>query len=130
MAKLWRLRGIAAGVALTTCLGCAVPVPAQPGRGRDGAPRICTYFEHADFQGRRGRAGEGQVVAWVGREWNDLISSIECHPDCALEGFEHIDYGGERRRFPGRTPFVGPAWNDRISALRVICRPERGGRIH
>jgi hypothetical protein len=130
MTSHWSLTGIAAGAAVILFSGFAIPAPAQPGRGRDGPPRVCAYFENANFQGRRGQAGEGQVVAWIGAAWNDRISSIECHPDCALVGSEHIDFGGARRRFPGRTPFVGPAWNDRISAVRVICRPEQGGRIH
>jgi hypothetical protein len=89
---------------------------ARSGRG-DGA---CTVYEHANYQGRRERAAGDS--AFVGPAWNDQISSIQCSPGCALEGFEHADYAGLRQVFPGATAFVGPVWNDRISAYRVRCR--------
>jgi len=111
----------------------SAPLPAQPRRG-SAAGGECAYFADANYQGQRGvqRAGENP---WVGDAWNDRISSVQCDPDCVLEAYEHIDFGGARERFRGNVGFVGPAWNDRTSSLRVSCGgrawardDERGGR--
>lgn len=91
---------------------------ARGGRGPGGG--VCTVYEHANYQGRRERAASDS--AFVGPAWNDQISSIQCSPGCALEGFEHANYAGVRQVFSGGTAFVGPAWNDRISAYRIRCR--------
>ena len=58
----------------------------------------------------------------VGAEWNDRISSVSCRPGCELTAFEHADNRGLVRTFTGDERFVGPLWNDRISALRAQCR--------
>ena len=42
-----------------------------------------------------------------------------------FDAFENAEFAGLRERFRGNVAFVGPAWNDRISAYRVTCR--RGG---
>lgn len=91
------------------------------GYGRPGRAPACTFYEHADFAGRREEAGEGGV-AFVGPRWNDQISSIQCRPGCAVQVFADADYGGARERYTGNVRFVGPVWNDRISAYRVTCR--------
>lgn len=85
----------------------------------------CTWFEHANFGGRRGEARHGTRLNWVGAAWNDRISSVACHEDCRLIGSEDINYTGARRTFHGNVAAFGPDWNDRISALRVVCL---GGR--
>ena len=89
-----------------------------PGRGggHDGA---CTFFQDANYQGRRERAGSDS--AFVGQAWNDQISAIQCRPGCRFEAFEHADFQGARQVFSGQTGFVGPAWNDRISSYRIRC---------
>lgn len=94
-------------------------------RGGYGRPwraaAACTFYEHANFAGRREEAGEDEV-AFVGPEWNDQISSIQCRPGCAVEGFADANYAGPRQRFEGNVGFVGPFWNDKISSFRVTCR--------
>lgn len=111
------------------------PLQAQPRRGGGE----CSYFEDANYQGRRDTLREG-ANRWVGEAWNDRISSVQCDPGCTLEAYEHIDFGGARERFRGNVAFVGPVWNDRASSLRVICGgrdwarddargPEHGGRF-
>lgn len=81
----------------------------------------CTFFEHANYAGRREEAGE-EDVAFVGPGWNDQISSIQCRPGCAVEAFADANYAGLRQRFEGEVGFVGPFWNDKISSYRVTCR--------
>lgn len=95
----------------------------QCGR-RDRATGGCSYYGDANYQGMRARLEDGGEIASIGPLWNDRLSSVQCDPGCALETFEHVNFGGARERFRGDVAFVGPAWNDRASALRVQC----GGR--
>jgi hypothetical protein len=94
---------------------------------RDNAPgpdlgfRGCAWFEHAAFGGRRGEARDGVRMSWVGTAWNDRISSVACQDGCRLIGSEDINHGGARRTFRGNAGALGPQWNDRISAVRVVC---------
>lgn len=93
----------------------------SPGGGWGGrGEAACTFYEHANYQGRRERAD--QDVLFVGPAWNDQISSIQCRPGCALEAYEHANHAGMRQIFPGATAFVGPQWNDQISSYRIRCR--------
>lgn len=85
----------------------------------------CVWYEDANFAGRRGEAQGGAHLNWVGRGWNDRISSIACHEGCRLIGSEDINYTGARRTFRGNVGALGPDWNDRISALRVACSAGR-----
>lgn len=94
---------------------------AGPASGVQG----CAWFEHADFGGRRGEAPGGARLNWVGRAWNDRISSIACHEGCRLIGSEDINHTGAQRTFRGNVAALGAQWNDRISALRVVCSGAR-----
>lgn len=96
------------------------------GRGRYGgrpgrAASVCTFYEHAQFAGRREEAGAGPVE-FVGQAWNDQISSLECRPGCSVTVFADANFAGQSQRFEGRVGFVGPHWNDRISAWQISCR--------
>lgn len=95
------------------------------GHGAGGnAPEVasgCAYFENAGFGGRRGDLRDGGAVEWLGRRWDNRISAIACHAGCRLLAYPDINFGGVRRVFTGGVGDVGPAWNDRISAVRVVC---------
>lgn len=86
--------------------------------------RGCSWFEHAGFSGRRGDAPAGANLSWVGSPLDNRISAVACREGCRLLASEDINYTGARRTFRGNTGDLGPAWNDRISALRVVCRAE------
>lgn len=88
--------------------------------GRDRGPD-CTLYEHANYAGRQLPANEGRGGETVPPGWNDLVSSVQCRPGCEVEGYEHARYGGQRQTWSGSVAFVGPHWNDRLSAYRVTC---------
>lgn len=130
--------GLAGGASLTlTATAWASDPPAPSGHGAHGAapsapaepavpgPEIafqgCAYFEDAGFGGRRVDVRENSAIEWIGAGWNDRISSVACHAGCRLVGYEHINFGGARRNFSGAVADVGPGWDNKISALRVIC---------
>lgn len=106
---------------------------AQPGEGAmpNGlAARTCVAFEDENYRGRRLEAPDGAAMEWVGRQWNDRISSLACAPGCRLIAYQTIVYGGARANFTGARPALGPVWNDRISALRVICDGAHADAAH
>ena len=95
--------------------------------GEGAAPAIgfrgCAFFAETGFLGRRGEARDGASLEWIGDAWNDHIESVACHPGCRLFGFADVNFGGARRVFAGASADVGPEWNRRISAIRVVCEP-------
>ena len=93
------------------------PGPPPPAIGA----RTCVAFEHENYGGRQLVAPDGVALEWVGRAWNDRISSVACAPGCRLIAYQTIVFGGARGNFGGARPALGPVWNDRISALRVAC---------
>lgn len=95
--------------------------------GRDGwqgreRRAACTYYEHANYAGRREGIRDGEELRSLGGGWNDVISSVSCRPGCELTAYEHSEFRGAVQSYRGETGFVGPQWNDRISALRAQCR--------
>ncbi len=92
--------------------------------GPEIADRACAYFENAGFGGRRGDVRDGGNVEWLGRRMDNRISAVACHAGCRLLAYPDINFGGARRVFTGAVANVGASWNDRISALRVICEAE------
>lgn len=97
----------------------SAPQPAVP--GPDIGFRGCAYFEDAGFAGRRGDLRAGDSAEWIGAAWDNRISSVACASQCRLVGYADTNYGGARRNFSGAVADVGEGWNDRISALRVVC---------
>lgn len=107
--------------------------PEQPTEGAipgGVAPRTCVAFDEANYGGRRLEARDGVAMEWVGRQWNDRISSVACAPGCRLIAYQTIVYGGARATFTGGRPALGPVWNDRISALRVVCGEDQSAARH
>lgn len=90
------------------------PAPAIAYRG-------CAAFDEADYGGRRTDVRADVAIEWLGAAGDNRISAVACASGCRLLGYEHINFGGARRSFSGGTADVGEAWNDRISAVRVIC---------
>jgi len=106
---------------------------AEPAEGQAPAglgPRSCAAFENENYGGRRLDAPDGAAMEWVGRQWNDRISSVACAPGCRLIAYQTIVFGGARANFTGARPALGPVWNDRISALRVACDGAHADAAH
>ena len=104
------------------------PAEPEPPRGREAGhmPAVsveagtCAAFADADYHGAALRLRDGQALEWVGRAWDNRISSVACAPGCRLIGYHHINYGGARANF-ATVESVGPVFDDRISAARVLC---------
>jgi hypothetical protein len=105
----------------------------QPSEGAtpsDLAAGTCAAYENENFGGRRLVARDGAAMEYVGRAWNDRISSVACAPGCRLIAYHTIVFGGARANFAGARPTLGPVWNDRISALRMSCEGDPTAAAH
>ena len=122
--KVCELYGCDKGIPITGPQPSPTTRPDNPASPRPGnaAARFCAYYEDVNFGGKRGWLLQATESAYVGKKWNDRISSISCSPGCTLIAYEHQGFQGETREFPGSTPFVGADWNDRISSLRIRCQ--------
>jgi hypothetical protein len=89
--------------------------------GSDVPFKGCIYYEYAHFTGKPREIRFGQQLNYVGNQWNDTISSIECSAGCKLQVWVHRDFKGLSKTFSGANGYVGEAWNDRISSMKVLC---------
>jgi hypothetical protein len=88
--------------------------------------RGVVFYEHENYGGASyGPFGAGDY-AWVEDLGiaNDQVSSwrtvgIADPKNVTVEVFEHINFGGASRAFPGEVKFIGPAMNDKMSSFRI-----------
>lgn len=138
-AGAWLAAGAAAGAALvfSAAPGAAWDEPKGKAGGHErtslpyqvpeaGEPpeigyRGCATFEEEDYRGQRTDVRAEASVEWVGAERDNRISSLACASGCRLLAYDQINFGGARRSYSGAARALGESWNDRISALRVIC---------
>lgn len=107
----------------------ATPSPVQGQPGAAAADQgACTVYEHADFAGEKRVFDRDAGTRYFGGDslpndpgWDDRISSVRCRPGCELTGYDSAEETGAYAFFSGETRNVGPAMNDRISAVRVNC---------
>jgi len=96
--------------------------------GQSGAPAVgpgsCAAFADPDYRGAALRVQDGRPLEWVGRAWDNRLSSVACAPGCRLIAYQHINYGGARATFSGAFARLGEVFDDRISAARVVCGAE------
>lgn len=97
---------------------------AGQGPAAAAAPGTCTAFADPDFGGAALSVRDGQPLEWVGRAWDNRLSSVACAPGCRFLAFQHINYGGPRASFAGAFARLGEVFDNRISAARVTCGAE------
>ena len=105
----------------------------QPGEGPTPAglaAQSCAAYENENFGGRRLDARDGMAFEYVGRGWDNRISSVACAPGCRMIAYQTIVFGGARANFTGGRASLGPVWNDRISAFRVACDDAHADASH
>ncbi|XP_066910510.1 uncharacterized protein [Clytia hemisphaerica] len=76
-------------------------------------------FEHIYYGGQRREFSS--EVEYVGKHWNDKISSLKCTGvDCTVIVFEHKDYTGRQVSFHKQSKWIGKTWNDKISSMVAL----------
>ena len=90
------------------------------------------YVENLSCGGRHRDIYNGESRGWLGRQWNDKVSSLVVRPGCRLDVYEHIHYKGRRKRFTGKENRLKKysweeswwrtrSWNNRISSWSCSC---------
>jgi hypothetical protein len=57
-------------------------------------------------------------VAFVGNDWNDIISSFRTFSGCRVKHYEHRDFGGASLPYQTTQDYIGDAMNDQTSSLQ------------
>ena len=85
--------------------------------GGRGGGQVC-FFEHDHYRGKRYCAPVGAAVPWVGREYNDIFSSLQMPRGVVVTVCRDRDFQGPCTSFRGDVDFFGGGWNDTISSFR------------
>ena len=110
-------RRAAAAVAVFSALAVVAGAAQAQNRGQTDA---CTIYSNPDYLGASVSFQAGQEEPWYGSRWNDVVSSVRVAPGCELEVYEHVTFDGIKAVISRDTPYIGHAWNDRVSSS--ICR--------
>merc|ERR1712168_1257665 len=72
-------------------------------------------YQHSNYRGTRD-VYRGAVTLV---KHNDQMSSMKLPPGCCVTIYEHSNFRGRQQRYCRCTSFVGQAWNDKMSSLKV-----------
>ena len=96
-------------------------LPVQTGARPNIPIRGCIAFQHRDYRGSKFTFNGNLDVKYIGDRWNDQISSFACGRGCEMTIYEHRDFVNRLATLT-HTSYVGEAFNDRISSLKVRCK--------
>lgn len=91
-------------------------MPTRDGGTTTPASGVCMY-EHSNYAGARYCVGEG--TSNLPANWNDKVSSVKVQAGYKAEFFENYNLGGSGVAYTGDIAFVGAAFNDKASSIRV-----------
>ena len=76
-------------------------------------------YQHVNYQGKLMEASAN--IAWIGNEFNDLVSSVRVGPSAEVTLYEHKDYKGKTLTVRKDTPDLRKrGFNDKMSSLKII----------
>ena len=76
-------------------------------------------FEHEDYKGKS-KVFTGNTP-YVGRDFNNIASSLKVPPGYSVRLYEHKDYKGKKsKKFVGDTRYVGKDFNNIATSLKII----------
>jgi hypothetical protein len=79
---------------------------------------LVVLFEHIDYGGRT-KVFEGSTLR-VGRDFNDIASSLLVPPGYCVILYENSDYGGRSKQFCENTPRLGDRFDGIVSSFEVV----------
>jgi hypothetical protein len=80
------------------------------------------FYENFDYGGSSFCRSAGEVVAALGTDWNDRISSIRIGDDVWVQVCSDFNFGGSCNSVGSGVGQMPPSGNDNISSLRVFAR--------
>lgn len=78
-----------------------------------------TIYEHANYKGKSKKITRGSV-SYVGKTWNDKVSSLKVSSGTRVSYYEHKDFGGDYSYRTSDDNWIGDKWNDKISSCIVF----------
>jgi hypothetical protein len=93
------------------------PPPRAPGYHPATQPLV-VLFEDSNYGGRT-KVFEGDTH-WVGRDFNNIASSLLVPPGYCVILYERRDYGGRSKQFCENTPWLGDEFNDNVASFEVV----------
>ncbi|EAY30807.1 thioredoxin fold domain-containing protein [Microscilla marina] len=81
---------------------------------------LVTIYEHSNFKGRNKSFNTGNYNFSQLGIGNDKLSSIKIRRGYKVRVFEHANFRGRYRDFTSSSGFVGTAWNDKVSSMRIM----------
>jgi hypothetical protein len=96
-------------------------VSAAPQESPVPAGQIC-FYEDFDYRGSSFCRNAGEVVAALGTDWNDRISSIRVGQGVWVQVCSDFNFGGACNSVGSSVGQMPPPGNDNISSLRVLAR--------
>lgn len=87
--------------------------------GNEAPPREgACFYQDANFRGPYFCVPQGASYVRLPPGFNDRISSVRLFRATAII-FSDVEFGGRSARLTSNTPYLGRAWNDRVSSIRV-----------
>lgn len=87
-----------------------------------------TIYEHSNFRGRNKSFGSGSYNFTQLGIGNDKLSSVKIRRGYQIRVYEHANFRGKYRDFTNSSNFVGNAWNDKVSSIKIMkIRGNNGG---
>ena len=85
--------------------------------------KTCEMYQHANFKGAKYLVYAGAEVWFIGKAWNDQVSSIIVPSTCKLKVYLHHHFRGFDKTYnSGSYRYVGDSWNDNISSMKCTCK--------
>jgi len=77
-----------------------------------------TMFSKKNYKGSQKEFPN--YVEYVGKDWDNKVTSMKCSSECSIIAFEHVQFHGRQKSFVGDVPFVGHEKLNTISSLIVV----------
>jgi len=79
----------------------------------------------------RNYLGESKIITsdtwWIGKPFNDVVSSLKISEGCSVSLHENTNYQGKSKTFSQDVSYVGNEINDLASSVKIFKTPEQEG---
>lgn len=101
--------------------------PREEAARKNGLANQCSVviYEHANYRGRSKKFYPGNYDIRQLGIGNDVLSSIKVPKGMGVRIYEHAGFKGKSKEYTANVSFVGNAWNDKTSSIKVYSK-----RVH
>ncbi len=88
----------------------------------EGTTGQACIYEHKDYGGKGNCFNIGTDQSWIGKDWNDKVSSVKVTGTAAISLWQHKDYGGYKDNYESSSSWIGKNRNDEYSSFKVYAK--------